>query len=425
MPVFKHSESTKIHRLHAFTYANATARTSASGMTSADIGKRAYQSDNKTFWDIKDVVSGVPTWTASGSNVASTDDVAEGSTNLYFTENRVRNTVLTGLSLASSAVISAADSILSALGKVQAQVSLKQNTITLTTTGSSGAATFSSATLNIPNYTLSGLGGIGLTNLSATSPILYNNLTGDFSIQQSSTSQGGYLSSTDWNTFNGKQNAITLTTTGTSGAATLIGATLNIPNYTGLTLGALSATSPLLYNNSTGVFSIQVANGSQNGYLSSTDWSTFNNKQGTITLTTTGTSGAATFSGGTLNIPNYTAGFTTSSTDTLSNKRVQPRVVSTTSSATPSINTDNTDIFRLTAQAVDITSFTTNLTGTPIEGELLQIQITGTAARSITWGTSFTSSTIILPATTVTTNTLRVTFQWDSVISKWVCVGLA
>jgi hypothetical protein len=30
-----------------------------------------------------------------------------------------------------------------------------------------------------------------------------------------------------------KQNALTLTTTGTSGAATLVGSTLNIPQYTG------------------------------------------------------------------------------------------------------------------------------------------------------------------------------------------------
>lgn len=46
-----------------------------------------------------------------------------------------------------------------------------------------------------------------------------------------SASTSGYLTSTDWNTFNGKQNALTLTTTGTSGAATLVGSTLNIPNY--------------------------------------------------------------------------------------------------------------------------------------------------------------------------------------------------
>jgi hypothetical protein len=52
------------------------------------------------------------------------------------------------------------------------------------------------------------------------------------SLALASTSATGALSSTDWNTFNGKQNAITLTTTGTSGAATLVGSTLNIPNYT-------------------------------------------------------------------------------------------------------------------------------------------------------------------------------------------------
>ena len=63
-----------------------------------------------------------------------------------------------------------------------------------------------------------------------------------------STSTSGYLTSTDWNTFNGKQNALTLTTTGTSGAATLVGSTLNIPNYAsgGLTYftEAQSTTAP-------------------------------------------------------------------------------------------------------------------------------------------------------------------------------------
>lgn len=53
------------------------------------------------------------------------------------------------------------------------------------------------------------------------------------SISQATTSVNGYLSSTDWNTFNGKQGTITLTTTGTSGAATLISNTLNIPQYSG------------------------------------------------------------------------------------------------------------------------------------------------------------------------------------------------
>lgn len=67
-------------------------------------------------------------------------------------------------------------------------------------------------------------------DLSATAPLNYNG-SGLFTIAQSSASTNGYLSSTDWTTFNAKQNAITLTTTGTSGAATLVGATLNIPQY--------------------------------------------------------------------------------------------------------------------------------------------------------------------------------------------------
>lgn len=48
---------------------------------------------------------------------------------------------------------------------------------------------------------------------------------------------------------------------------------------------ALSASSPLTYNSGTGVFGIQVANGSQNGYLSSADWTTFNAKQAALSGT--------------------------------------------------------------------------------------------------------------------------------------------
>jgi len=55
--------------------------------------------------------------------------------------------------------------------------------------------------------------------------------THTFNIPTASATNRGALSSADWTTFNNKQNALTLTTTGSSGAATLVGATLNIPNY--------------------------------------------------------------------------------------------------------------------------------------------------------------------------------------------------
>jgi hypothetical protein len=76
--------------------------------------------------------------------------------------------------------------------------------------------------------------GSGVTDVTATAPIVSTGgTTPDISIRQSSSVDDGYLSASDWNTFNDKQNALTLTTTGTSGAATLVGDTLNIPQYSG------------------------------------------------------------------------------------------------------------------------------------------------------------------------------------------------
>ena len=114
-----------------------------------------------------------------------------------------------------------------------------------------------------------------------------------------------------------------------------------------------------------------------------------------------------------------------SSTNTLTNKRITKRTGTTTSHATPTINTDNVDAYFITAQTEAITSFTTNLSGTPTEGQGLLISITGTAARAITWGTSFEASTVALPTTTVSTNRLDVAFIWNSVTSKWRCTGSA
>ncbi len=88
-----------------------------------------------------------------------------------------------------------------------------------------------------PNFTItnsSPSSGGTVTSVTGTAPIASSGgNTPTISISQATTSTNGYLSSTDWNTFNNKQNALTLTTTGTSGAATLVGATLNIPQYAG------------------------------------------------------------------------------------------------------------------------------------------------------------------------------------------------
>ena len=113
-------------------------------------------------------------------------------------------------------------------------------------------------------------------------------------------------------------------------------------------------------------------------------------------------------------------------TQTLTNKRVTPRVsTSTANSATPTLNTDNFDMMVITAQTVAITSFTTNLTGTPTNGQKLWISITGTAAVALTFGASFEASTVALPTTTVTTNRLDIGFVWNATTSKWRCVATA
>lgn len=144
-----------------------------------------------------------------------------------------------------------------------------------------------------------------------------------------------------------------------------------------------------------GQLDVVVANGSTPGIVSSTT-QTFN--------------GAKTFAGG------------------ITGTRWVPRVGSTTSSATPTINTDVTDIYKLTAQAAAITSFTTNLTGTPNDGDILEIQITDNGtARAITWGASFVASSVALPTTTTVSTTLTVIFQYYTTSSygnnKWVCVN--
>lgn len=73
---------------------------------------------------------------------------------------------------------------------------------------------------------------------------------------------------------------------------------------------SVSGTAPVSVasGTTTPVISMAAASGSSNGYLTSSDWTTFNSKQGALTLTTTGSSGSATLVGNTLNIPNYATG---------------------------------------------------------------------------------------------------------------------
>ncbi|WPO67550.1 hypothetical protein SDC64_00960 [Acinetobacter haemolyticus] len=77
------------------------------------------------IWDSSDTK-----WIINPANVGSnTDEIPEGSNNLYFTSQRVRQTTLNSLETSSPVPISATDTIIQALGKVQAQLSNASSSI--------------------------------------------------------------------------------------------------------------------------------------------------------------------------------------------------------------------------------------------------------------------------------------------------------
>ena len=99
--------------------------------------------------------------------------------------------------------------------------------------------------------TSGGGGGAGtVTSIVFSSPLTGGTITttGTVGIPEADGTTDGYLSSTAYNTFDAKQDAITLTTTGSSGVATFAAGTLNIPNYTNsATIGGSIASSQVAY----------------------------------------------------------------------------------------------------------------------------------------------------------------------------------
>lgn len=86
------------------------------------------------YWD-----STSSTYKFAGHLVSSLDDVGDGTTYKHFTEPRVRATVLAGFSTTSSAAVTAGDSVESAAGKLQAQVSANLSSLTASIGGKQDA----------------------------------------------------------------------------------------------------------------------------------------------------------------------------------------------------------------------------------------------------------------------------------------------
>lgn len=351
---------------------------------------------NGTNWDKvdnTDAVSSVNGFTGAVS--LTTANISE-VTNLYFTDARVMSAMLTGYTIGSNTAITFNDSVLTAFGKAQAQINTKQNIITLTTTGSSGSATFVSDTLNVPTYTLAGLGGqpqlngtgfvkvtgttisydnstyylasnpnsfIALTALSAGTGISYNNTNGV--ITNTAPDQVVSLTAGNGISISGTYPSFTIASTITQYTDALARLAIS-ESVTGLdydnTTGVFSLTTGYVipttssaanwdsaYNDKinsasvTGTTTKTLTLTQQDGGTITASWTDINTDavnsvfgrtgavvavsgdyttaqvtesgnlyytdaraRAAITLTTTGSSGSSTYSGGTLNIPAYT-----------------------------------------------------------------------------------------------------------------------
>lgn len=142
---------------------------------------------------------------------------------------------------------------------------------------------------------------------------------------------------------------------------------------------------------------------------------------GANTITTLGLNQSAVFTA-LVATPTTAANWTSNKTNLNANANGK-RILVVTQSATPAMDTDNGDIMQITGIAQAITSMTTSLTGTPAEGDMIEIQFTDNAtARAITWGASFVATTVALPTTTVLSVMLRVLFQRTG--SSWACMAV-
>ena len=260
---------------------------------------------------------------------ATTNDIAEG-TNQYFTQTRARNSIsvnsigssgvatydaLTGViavpnyGLGNSATATALQNARLINGvsfNGTADITIFDNTKQPLNTNLTSIGALANSTGLLYN---NGTGGFSYlsattTNISEGTNLYYTNTRAISSVLTSYTSGAGTISATDTilsaiQKLNGNIAAITAG----SGINSLNSLTsLNQTFATGTTgtdFNIASATS-------THTFNLPTASATNRGALSSVDWSTFNNKQNSITLTTTNNSGVSTFTSNTLNIPNYT-----------------------------------------------------------------------------------------------------------------------
>ena len=206
--------------------------------------------------------------------------------------------------------------------------------------------------------------------------------THTFNLPDASATNRGALTSANWSTFNGKQNALNitnLTDVGTDG--------ITITNGTGSVIGTSAVT-----------IAQQKADATHNGYLSSGDWVNFNSK-GTVTSVATGTG----LTGGTIT-GSGTISFSTAAVGTWaatpSSANLAAAMTDETGTGSLVFGTSPTFTNSITVNGSTISGYNT----TPLEGAIKD-GVTSILGDLSTWTTGCYQGTVLYSETSFTTIT--------------------
>jgi hypothetical protein len=156
-------------------------------------------------------------FTLLGSNSANPENIVGSAVDLYYTAVAIPETTLTPTDRIAIRVF------ISHAGRTITLHTQDNNLSEVITTISTGLTALNGLTDQV-QYFQTGTSGTDF-NISSSGD------THTFNVPTASAANTGKLSNSDWSNFDGKQEPITLTTTGTSGVATFDGTTLNVPNY--------------------------------------------------------------------------------------------------------------------------------------------------------------------------------------------------
>ena len=301
--------------------------------------------------------------------------------------------------------------------------------LTLGTTGTDVSSTVANSTttpvitLNLPTASATNRGALSaadwttfnskgsgtVTSVTGTAPVVSSGgTTPAISMAAANTTTDGYLTSTDWNTFNGKGSGTVTSVSGTTGRITSTGGTTPVldltsgiatPGTTGSaslipvvtidtygrvtsittaanpqgTVTSVTGTAPVVSSGgATPAISMAAATASVSGYLTSTDWTTFNSKgSGSVTsvaatvpsflsvagspITTSGTL-AITYSGTALPIANGGSGEITA--------QLAMNAFAGAVTSGSYLRGNGTNVVMATIQAADVPTLNQNTTGT-------------------------------------------------------------